>query len=79
MKGIFQLGNVGTLFSQFPKKKKDQHEKNKYSGARVDIYCIRNYLYLTSTCAAFLVSSEQMCLFASHSVMKHNQFLILNK
>lgn len=79
MKGIFQLGNVGTLFIQFPKKRKKKNPKNKYSGARVDIYCIRNCLYLTSTCAAFLVSSEQMCLFASHSVMKHNQLLILNK
>lgn len=24
MKGIFQLGNVGTLFIQFPKKKKEK-------------------------------------------------------
>lgn len=27
MKGIFQLGNVGTLFSQFPKKKKTNMKK----------------------------------------------------
>lgn len=52
-------------------------KKSNYSGAGADTTFTGNYWYLTLTGAAVLVSSEQMCLFASDSAI-HEAYAIFN-